>query len=151
MIRRAPSATAAATSSPVPRLVAPTGSFPSAPPARSSPEARALSITATPSSPMRQGASTGGGQRTGDGGRPVRAAERVEGALAAVGQGQLHAGPARCLGGGRDRRGHLRGGGRATELVRGGEERPHRKSRYVPVTHPPGRPRRRRSARRPGS
>ena len=56
---RAPSAAAAAMSSPTPRLVARSGSFPSGPPARESPQARATSTSAVPSSSRRHSASTG--------------------------------------------------------------------------------------------
>ena len=57
MTRRAPLATASASSSPVPAVVAASGSFPSAPPASSSPLARAIStIASSPTS--RHGAST---------------------------------------------------------------------------------------------
>ena len=56
--RRAPCSSAAETSSPVPCVVALTGSLPSAPPTRERPEARAISITAVRPT-NRHGASTG--------------------------------------------------------------------------------------------
>ena len=56
--RRAPAATASAINSPVPAVVALTGSLPDAPPARDRPEASAISMTATPRL-SRHGAVTG--------------------------------------------------------------------------------------------
>ncbi len=81
--RSAPTATAAAISSPTPRLVARSGSFPSAPPASVSPHAWAASMSATPSS-SRHEASTG--SPSGPVTTVVRfaAAEHVERSLAAV-------------------------------------------------------------------
>ena len=77
-------------SSPVPMVEAAIASLPSAPPTSVRPEARAISITAVPRC-SRHSALDRVAQRAGDGRRAVGAAERLERALAAVGDGQLDA------------------------------------------------------------
>ena len=84
-MRRAPASMALAMSSPVPVVDAASGSLFSAPPSRLKPDAAAISMTAVPpdEAPRRGDRIT---ERAGDEARAIRAAQRIEGALAAVGQ-----------------------------------------------------------------
>ena len=116
----APRSSAWSISSPVPVVVAAIASLPSAPPTSVSPEARAISMTAVPRW-RRHSACTG--SPSGPVTVLVRfgAAERLQRALATVGDRQLDALVAELPAGVADRRGDLRGGGRALELVDRGE------------------------------
>ena len=117
MTRSAPLSMASTISSPVPAVDAATGSLPSAPPTSSSPEARAISITAVRPS-RRQAASTGA--PSGPVTVVVRlgppSASRVPSPPSAIGtSSQSH--PAPC-GGPADRGRHLRGRRRARGACR---------------------------------
>ena len=124
---RTPALTAAAISSPVPAVLARIGSLCCGPPARSRPDASAISTDAvTPSSSRNHGASTrspSGPWTRQEVGRPPRAAAKPSppsdtGAASAV----QPAAAGRAGDGG----GHLGGGGAASPLVRRGEEVGHR-------------------------
>ena len=132
---RAPWSIALAISSPVPRVVAASGSLPSAPPARTSPLARAISMTAVRRS-IRHARLDGRAERPGHHGRSVAAPEHVEQALAAVGHRYFVAVGAELPARRSDRGRRLGGGQRAAELVEGGDH-PHPRTvvsnRWVPV------------------
>ena len=116
MIFLAPASRAMSISSPVPMVDAAIASLFAAPPTSVSPDGaghldhRGAAVQ-PPLGPHRVA------ERSGDGRRAVGAAERLERAFAAVGDGQLDAVVAELPARRADGRGHLRAGGRALELV----------------------------------
>ena len=111
-------------SSPVPYVVAWTGSFPSGPPTRPRPDAAAISITATsPSS--RHARDDHRAERTGHRARAVRPAKHVKTAFAAVGERTFTCRPSEVPGAVRHCPCGARSGERAAKLV-GGRNELHR-------------------------
>jgi hypothetical protein len=92
-MRRAPASSAVAISSPVPWVVAAIGSFPSGPPTKARPDARAISMTAVRPT-NRHDASTGSPSGPHHRGGAVAAAQHLERALATIGQRQGRRRPA---------------------------------------------------------